>query len=67
MREEYLIAGLRGVATGAVNFAIVTLTAYQGGAGWEASLVAGGIGGLTVLASFFGLGIHDARRNDAQP
>ena len=34
---------------------------------WEAALLAGGVAGLTALAAFAGLGVADARRNDAAP
>jgi hypothetical protein len=65
LREEYRTSLVRGVATGLLQFGVTTLTVYSTVGEWEAALVAGGIGGLVAVGAFFGLGVHDAQRNDA--
>ena len=64
MREEHRTGLIRGCETAVLQFGIVTLGAYQTTSDWSGALVAGGLAGLIAIATFWGMGVKDARRND---
>lgn len=63
LSPEMVTAGVRGVLGGLVTFGIVTLTTAQASVGWEPSIIAGGIAGLSYLGLRLGIeGPYDARQ-----